>query len=212
MERRIDHHEVRRPTGNYTAIQTKINRWREAWSACYQVIQEWEVCDLKKFHSIFEQWVPLLNTILDKPIPDLERYQVYFYYCNEPCGPKEILHLYIDENPLEEQINVHVVFNLREFNNFHSNYCGDMNKSNQMLVNEERGTINLAYANNYECNPAEYFITMAKWQMLFVYTLHALAHWDVYDKYEHAHYDTHMYLRDSPFFKIYFYGQIVYRK
>lgn len=210
MNRGIDHHEVRRPTGNTT--QTKLNMWREAWNACYQVIQQWDCCDLRRFHIIFEYWVPLLNIILNKPIPNLERYQVYFYYCTEPSGPKEIIHMYVDENPLDERMDVHIVFNVREFNALHSSYCCDLNKSNQLLVNEERGTINMAYSNNYECNPADYFKTMAKWQMLFVHTLHVLAHWDVYDKYDHAHYDTHLHLRDSPFYKVYFYGQVVYRK
>jgi hypothetical protein len=83
-----------------------------------------------------------------------------------------------------------------------------MAKSNQMLMNEDRGTVSLS--NFHEANPAEYFQTMMTWKLLFIYTLHAMAHWDAYDKYEHAHYDTHLYVRDSPFFKLYFYGQIVH--
>lgn len=212
MERSIDNHEIRRPRSANSITLTKMNRWRDAWIACYEVVEERQTCDLKQFHSIFERWVPILNWVLQKPISDLDRYEVFFYYCNDPFGPKEIVQLYMDENPLDEQTGVHVVFNMYEFLLIHKQYCYNMNKTNHLLVNESRGTINISGCREYENCPADYFQTMTMWQMLFIYTLHALAHWDAYDKYEHAHYDTHLYVRDSPFFKLYFYGQIIYRK
>lgn len=212
MERSIDQHEVRRSRATVSSTLAKIAQWREAWIACYQVVEDWQTCDLKRFHTIFERWVPILNWVFKNPIPHLERYNVLFYYCQQSNGPKEILQLYMDENPVEAETTVHVVFNLYEFNLIHKHYCQNMGKSNQLLVNEARGTVNLSSCHEYDCNPADYFQTMTTWQMLFLYTLHALAHWDAYDKYEHGYYDTHLYVRDSPFFKLYFYGQIVYRK
>lgn len=213
MERAIDQHEVRRParSAHATTILTKMNRWRTAWSACYQLVEDWPNCDPKRFHPIFEKWVPILNWIFEKPISNLERYDALFYYCNEPNGPKEIIQLYMDDNPLEDDTVVHIVFNVYEFTLIHKQYCLNMCKNNQMLFNEARGTINLVSCQEYDTNPAEYFQTMTYWQLLFVHTLHALAHWDTYDAYEHAHYDTHFHIRDSPFFKLHFFGRIVYR-
>ena len=212
-ERPIDRHEINR-TSNFRSI-SKINKWRDAWLACYRIVEEFTTVDIKQFHSIFERWVPILNWVFDRPIHPLDRYDAEFYYCNQPNGPNEIIKLYFDDDPKEEidSIPVYVVFNVYEFQIIQKRYCLDYTKSNQMVFNEARGTVNLRAAlENERYNPAEYFQTMTCWHLLFIYTLHALAHWDTYNKYDNGHYDTHLYVRDSPFFKFHFYGQIVYRK
>lgn len=210
MERPIDRHTVRKSNSRGPSL-SKINQWRDAWIACYQIVEHLQNADIKRFHTIFEKWVPILNYIFHKPIANLERYQAKFYYLNEPNGPKEVIQLYIEENPFEELTLVYVIFNLYEFNLIHQQFCLNMSKSNQMLVDQGKGTINLLCLNEYETNPADYFKLMTCWHLLFIYTLHALAHWETYDKYEHAHYDTHTYLRDSPFFKIFYYGHLTYK-
>lgn len=206
MERSIDRHENRKST-----IDQKINMWREAWTLIYQVIQQWSHCDLKQTHLIFEQWIPILNFIFKKPI-NLNKYNLNFYYWNKPHGPKEIFHLYFEENTSNDQVNIHVIFNMHEFYLIHKQFCTSMSKTNKLIINEARGTIDLNYSMEQEKSPAQYFQTMTMWQMLFIFVLHALAHWETYDKYEHAYYDTHMYVRDSPFYKLYFYGQVLYQK
>lgn len=213
-ERPIDRHESRRNPTNIRSM-SRVNKWRDAWSACYRIVEEFTVVDLKQFHTIFERWVPILNWIFDRPIHHLNRYEPIFFYCYQPNGPKEIIKLYMDENVIDEHIVVYIIFNVYEFTIIQRRYCLDYTKSNQMLYNEARGTVNLASMIENEqsnLNPAEYFQTMTCWHLLFIYTLHALAHWDAYDKYEHAHYDTHLNVRDSPFFKFHFYGQVIYRK
>lgn len=207
MERSIDQHEIRRPNIR-SSTMTHINKWREAWNVCYDVVSECPHFNLKNFHRIFDQWVPALNMIFDKVIPNLSRYTPYFYYSYEPKGPKEIIQLYFEEQPLEDKIIVHIVFNVHEFCNIQKQYCENMNRLNQMLVNEARGTINIINQTENEMSPAEYFQLMTTWHLLFIFTLHALAHWDTFDKYEHAHYDTHMIVRDSVFFKLYYQGTL----
>lgn len=211
-ERQIDRHESKRKSSNIRSM-SRVNKWRDAWKACYCVVEEFTTVDLRQFHTIFERWVPILNWIFDRPIHRLDRYEPIFYYCNQPNGPKEIIKLYMDENVTDDQITVYIIFNIYEFLIIQRRYCLDYTKSNQMLFNDARGTVNLAsMMENEQHNPAEYFQTMTCWHLLFIYTLHALAHWDAYDKYEHGYYDSHLNVRDSPFFKFHFYGQIVYRK
>lgn len=203
-----DDNQQRRPPSSLS----KVSKWRDAWTACYQVVEGMDATDLRHFHSIFEKWVPILNWIFENPIPNLERYEPIFYYCTDPGGPKEILQLYFGENRFDERTTVNVIFNLFEFKAIHRLYCTNFSKSNQMLVNEARGTINMVSSDQYEHDPAQYFQTMTTWQLLFIFTLHALSHWDAYDKYEHAHYDDHLYVRDSSFYKLYFYGQVIYHR
>lgn len=211
-ERPIDRHESKRNLSNSRSV-SRVNKWRDAWAACYGVVEEFTTVDLKQFHTVFERWVPILNWIFDRPIYKLNRYDPIFFYCHQSNGPKEIIKLYMDENVTDEQITVYVIFNVYEFQIIQRRYCLDYSKSNQMLYNEARGTVNLSSMMEIDQhNPAEYFQTMTCWHLLFIYTLHALAHWDAYDKYEHCYYDTHLNVRDSPFFKFHFYGQVIYRK
>lgn len=211
VERPIDKHESYRTLTNLQPT-SKVARWREAWNACYQVVENIPTVNLKEFHIIFERWVPILNWIFGRPIPKLDRYSPIFFYSFQPNGPKEIIKLYMDENALEDSTQVYIIFNVHEFQIIKKRYCLDYTASNQMLYNEARGTVNLSsILQNEQQNPAEYFQTMTCWHLLFIYTLHALAHWDVYDKYEHCYYDSHLYLNQSPFYKFYFYGQVVYR-
>lgn len=211
-DRPIDRHEIRRSARPSSNVG-HINRWRDAWLACYQVVQDWPSVELTRFHDVFQVWISTLNWVFEHPISNLERYEPTFYYCNENPGPKEIVQLYMGENRLDDRIPVYVVFNLFEFRKIHRQYCANMTKSNRMLVDEARGTINVgSFDEEYGGDPAAYFQNMTAWQLLFIFTLHALAHWDAYDKYDHCHYDSHMHVRDSPFFKLYFYGQIVYRR
>ena len=212
-ERPIDKHESNRNPATSIRSISKVNKWRDAWMACYRVVEEFTTVDLKQFHTIFERWVPILNWIFDRPIHHLNRYLPTFYYCNQSNGPQEIIKLYMDEDSEDDLTTVHIIFNLYEFKIIQKRYCLDYTKSNQMLYNEARGTVNLASIMQIDQhNPAEYFNTMTCWHLLFIYTLHALAHWDTYNKYESGYYDTHLYVRDSPFYKFHFYGQIVYHK
>lgn len=209
--RPIDHHETRSHLKKFKPT-SKVKKWREAWSACYRVVEEYSYMDLKQFHKIFERWVPILNIIFENTIPKLDKYDPTFFYCNQANGPKEIIKLYMDENIVNGRITTYIIFNIYEFNIIHKQYCTEYAKSNQMNYNEARGTVNLtSLMESDQHNPAEYFKLMSCWYLLFIYTLHALAHWDTYDKYDHGYYDTHSYVRDSPFFKFHFYGQIVYR-
>lgn len=210
MVREIDRHEVRKP-GPASVVHSRIAQWRDLWTDCFRVVDEWDANDLRRFHYVLERWIPLMNRHLDYPISDTDRFDVTFYYCDEPSGPKEILQLYMDETATPEgKTSVFVVFNLCEFRKIHRQYCNDFTRNNQMLVDEARGTINLsAAAFDGAAHPAGYFKNLTTWQLLFVYALHALAHLDVFDTYDHAHYDSHMYVKDSPFFRLHFYGQIV---
>lgn len=212
-ERPIDRHEsARRHGGRSSYTIGKVSKWIDAWNACYEVVQEQMGLDLKHFHLVFERWVPVLNWIFQKPIFRLEKYVPYFYYCNEQNGPKEIIHLYMEPDFNEGGTIVHVVFNLHEFNLIHKKYCAELSKSNELLFNEARGTINLSSLMDEERNTAEYFQIMTGWQLLFIHTLHALAHWNMYDKYRHAHYDTHLPMKESVFYNFYCCGDMILRK
>lgn len=209
-ERPIDRHESRRH-GRSFAI-SKVSKWIDAWNACYEVVQDQISLDLTQFHLVFERWVPILNWIFQKPIFQLENYTPFFYYCNQQNGPKEIIQLYIENDFNEGGYFVHVILNVHEFNLIHKKYCAELSKANQLLFNEARGTINLSSLLDDERNTAEYFQIMTGWQLLFIHTLHALAHWDLFDKYRHAHYDTHLAMRESPFYKFYCCGDMILRK
>lgn len=212
-ERPIDKHESKRNASNIRSI-SRVNKWRDAWWACFRVVEEFTSADVKQFHSVFERWVPIVNWIFGRPIHRLDRYEPVFFYCNHPNGPNEIIKLYMDENSMDDDcIKVYVIFNEYEFKIIQKRYCLDYTRSNRLLYNEARGTVNLATCTeNDQSDPAEYFQVMTCWQLLFIYTLHALAHWDTYDKYENGYYDSHLKVRDSPFFKFHFYGQVVVRK
>lgn len=207
MERPIDTHEVRR-TKVVSERPNKINQWRDAWIACYDFVSDWQTIDLKNFHYIFEKWVPLINLIFGNQIK-LSRYNTSFYYIYDLAGPKEVLHLYVDNSLLQETHEVYVLFNLHAFQKIQRQYCQDQSRSQHMLVNEARGTVNLNHFLEHESNPAEYFRIMTTWQLLFVYTVHLLSHWDTFDKYDHSDYENHVLLRESPFHKLHFYGQMV---
>lgn len=205
-----DEHEIRRTVSRGAS---KVSRWRDAWSACYQMVEELDPNDLRHFHTVFEKWVPILNWIFDSPISNLERYDPVFYYCTEPNGPKEILQLYFSENRYDDDhVTVNVIFNLHEFMAIHRLYVSNFSKSNAMLVNEARGTINMTSLEDCDYDPAVYFKNMTTWQLLFIFTCHALTHFEAYNTLEHAHYDDHLYARDSVFYKLHFLGQIVYRR
>lgn len=207
MERPIDSHEIRR---SVSERPNKINQWRDAWLACYDIVCDWQNVELHHFHVILEKWVPIINLIFGNQIK-LGRYEPFFCYNNNASGPKEILHLYIDNSLLEEKSEAYIIFNVFEFTSIQRQYCLDMSRSNQMLVDEARGTVNLNHFIEHESSPADYFRIMTTWQLLFVYTVHLLSHWDTFDKYDNSDYENHMLLRESPFSKLYFYGQMVRR-
>lgn len=209
MERTIDKHENRKNCRNAN-VRGKIGLWRQAWTKCIQVVEDWNAADLRKFHFVFEQWIPLLNRIFESPIDKLERYRMSFYYCDEPNGPKELIHLYMDENEtFEGVVPVYVIFNLYDFRKLHQTYCANFSKNNKLLVDEARGTINMAARQGMQGDsPASYFQNHVTWILLFISTLHALAHLEVFDKYDHAFYDNHSHVRDSIFYKLWFYGRI----
>lgn len=206
-ERQIDTHESKRK--KTTQSSSKVDQWIHAWTACYEIVQDYSHTDLKQFHSIFERWVPVLNWIFEKPIRHLDLYEPYFYYYNEPNGPKEIIQLYMEQDMVEGHTLVHIIFNLYDFKMIYKRSCQELSKSNQLLFNEARGTINLSTVLDEEYTTAEYFESMTCWQLLFIYTLHALAHWDIYDTYKHAHYDTHLYMKESVFYKFYCRGDLI---
>lgn len=211
MERRVDQHEDRRRC-RPSPTHSKIASWREAWTACYNVVSEWDSIDLKRFHFIFERWVSILNRVFDNPVR-IEKYDFTLFYCDSPNGPKEIIHIYMNENQTPDgKTPTYVIFNLHEFRKVHAMYCTNYSKNNQMLVDESRGTVNMSSESGPCSRPAHYFKNLTTCQLLFIYTLHALAHLEVFDIYDHAHYDTHMYMRESVFFKIYFYGQIIWQR
>ncbi|GBN13098.1 hypothetical protein AVEN_257681-1 [Araneus ventricosus] len=211
MERSIDHHESQRPPTRPST--SGVAKWRDAWTACSYVVEGYSSTNMKNFHIIFGQWVSILNWIFGNPIHPLKQYIPFFYYVTEPNGPKEILHMYMDPNIGEnDERFIHIFFNLYEFNKLRRDYCDNMNRNNSMLVDEARGTINFSIMEDTMHNPAEYFKHVSTWQLLFLHTCHLLAHWDTYDKYQHANYDTHMRLRESEFYNLYFYGQLVYHQ
>ena len=210
MERTIDHHDSQRPA---RATASRVHKWRDAWTACASVVEGYSSTNLKTFHLIFGQWLSILNWIFGNPIPQLKQYVPFFYYCNDPHGPKEILHMYMDPQVGDNSERyVHVVFNVYEFNKIRRDYCDNMNRQNHMLVDEARGIINFSVMEDTLHSPAEYFQHTTTWQLLFLFTLHLMAHWDTYDKYQHANYDTHMRVRESEFYNLYFYGQLVYNQ
>ncbi|GFR14651.1 uncharacterized protein TNCT_490031 [Trichonephila clavata] len=198
MERSIDHHESQSPPGRTSAGSNRVTKWRDAWTACFTVLEGYSSTNLKNFHLVFGQWVSILNWIFGNPIRPLRQYVPYFYYCKEPNGPKEILHMYMDPNVGENNEHfIHIFLNLYELNKIRRDYCENVNRNNPMLVDEARGTINFSVLEDTINNPAEYFQHISTWQMLFVHTLHLMAHWDTYDKNQHANYDTHMQFKDS---------------
>lgn len=207
-ERPIDSHESKKRKTVHSPA-SKVDRWIHAWTACYEITQDYSHSDTKQFHSVFERWVPILNWIFEKPISHLDTYEPYFYYCTEPNGPKEIIQLYMEQDLAEGGTFVHIIFNVYAFNIIYKRACLELSKSNQLLFNEARGTVNLSTLLDIESNTADYFESMTYWQLLFIYTLHALAHWDIYDSYKHAHYDTHLYMKESVFYKFYCCGDLI---
>lgn len=212
MEREIDSHEIRRPcrTTSTSSAASRVNRWRDAWLLCYRHV-EFNDPDPRRFHDVFPVWANYVNWVFGKPL-DLDRYEMRFYYVNEPVGPKEVFQLYFDENHAGDKIGGRILFNLYDFQKQLRYLCDDMSKNNQLLVNHDRGTINFALLDHQERSPAQYFKTMTTWHLFFVHFMHAMAHWDTYDQYEHANYDTHAHVRNSVFFKLYFYGRIYSRR
>lgn len=203
--RDIDTTRVPKPT----AKRSRVHTWREAWIACHRVVDQFNAVDLKQFHCVFERWVPLLNRAFDDPI-QLDRYSFTFYYCDESVGPKEILQLYMDESTTEEgKTCVYVVFHVHKFRQVHKTYCDDYSRNNRLLVDEARGTVHLSGIGRDGCGvgaPPQYFKSLATWIALFSFTMHAMAHLEAFDRTDHAHYDTHMIVRDSVFYKLVVYG------
>ncbi|GBN65590.1 hypothetical protein AVEN_112027-1 [Araneus ventricosus] len=186
--------------------------WRDVWTQCFEVIKDYPTADLKKSHRIVGQWMSIMNQYLDFPIRDIaERYNFVYFYNEDSTGPKEIIHLYFDENQSADgKTNVYIIFHLTEFRKIHRNYCTNYTKNNHMLVDESRGTINMsAYYDAGGTNPSHYFLNLMTWYFYWIFLLHAMAHLEVYDKYDHAQYDTHGHIKDSRFFKIHFYGQVI---
>lgn len=210
MERRIDHHDSQRPRHN-SAVLNHVGKWRDAWSACNFVAEDYTAKDLQNFHIVLSQWIPILNWIFGDAIDNLDQIVPWFYYCNEPHGPKEILQFFMEPNIRENgERHMHIVFNLYEFINIRDNYCANMSRNNHMLVDEARGTINFSVIDEEQGNPAEYFKHMTTWQMLFMYTMHFMAHWDTYERYNHANYDTHLNMKQSKFYNLYYHGKLVH--
>lgn len=204
----MDHHDSQRKT---RVTVSRLHKWRDAWMACFSVVDGHASIHLKNFHNIIGQWITILNWIFGNPIQNLQQYVPYFYYWGVPHGPKEILHMYMDPSVGDNgERYVHIIFNVYEFNKLHREYCDNMNKNNNMLVDEARGTINFSMLEEPTHNPAEFFKYTSAWQLLFLFTIHMMAHWDTFDKYQHANYDTHARVRESEFFNLYFAGTLTY--
>lgn len=212
MDRTIDHHDSQRPRRN-NAVLNRVGKWRDAWTACHFIAEGYTSKNLKSFHMVLSQWIPVINWIFGNPIDNLDQTVPLFYYCNEPHGPKEILQFYMEPDLRENgERYMHIIFNLYEFNAIRNNYCDNMSRHNHMLVDEARGTINFSVMDDEQGvhNPAEYFKHMTTWQLLFVYTMHFLAHWDIYERYHHANYDTHLRLKESDFYNLFYFGKLVF--
>lgn len=214
MQREVDRHE-RAQTCRTTATRSRILAWRDAWNLCYRTVENLDGCEVRQFHQVFAKWVPILNRVLGSPIRNLDRYNMSMYYCDEPVGPEEIIHFYFNEVAIADGTRpTYVLFNLHEFRKLHRQFCSNYAQGNEMLVDEERGTVNMtAY---YEQGmqsvcPALYYKNTTTWQLLFIFTLHAMAHLDLYDKYHNSFYKAHKNIQSSVFFKIFFYGQVVWR-
>lgn len=214
MEREIDRHERVKsvsPKHNNSTL-TKIDLWRKAWAQCYDIVDQWETFDIKKFHYVLERWIPILNRVFNYPILHLEtKYQMILLYCDEPCGNKEVIHFIFDDNPTPDgSIKTFIIFNVYEFRKIFKNYCSNFSRNNVMLIDENRGTINMQACQGFTNKTADYFKYITTYHLLFIYTLHAMAHLNVFHIHDHSHYDNHAYVKDSPFFKLYFYGQILH--
>lgn len=202
--REIDTPKSKKSTLSYS----RLNQWRDAWSVCFDYVDLFTATEFEKFHQIFEIWVPILNRTFGSPI-DLDRYEFSFYLCNQPKGPKEVLHLYCEDNPTEEgKTCVYVVFNLFKFRETLRKYSLNYSQNNQLLVDEGRGSINFAGSSTIACRPAYHFESLHTWLAFFAYTLHALAHLDTFDRYDTCNYHSHSHVRDSVFFKVHFFGSV----
>lgn len=211
MERRIDKHDERQICRTNLST-SKVPLWRDIWTQCFEVIKDYPTADLKKSHQIIGPWMTIMNQNLDFPIRDLaDRFKFIYFYSEDPVGPKEIIHLYFDENQnIDGKTTVYIIFNLNDFRKLHRNYCSNYTKNNIMYVDEARGTVNMtSYYDGGGSNPSHYFQNLMTWYFYWIFLLHAMAHLEIYDKYDHAQYDTHLRIRESIFFKIHFYGQIL---
>lgn len=208
MERGIDHHDSRAPSRAFTTVN-RVARWRDAWTACMYTAENYSAKNIKSFHLVLSQWIPLLNYMFGGPIM-LKNYILIFYYCREPNGPKEVFQFYVESTIREKGVRVmHIVFNSKAFETVVENYCSNVSRNNHMLVDDGRGTINFSVMEETVHNPAEFFHYTTTWQMLFLYTLHFMAHWDLFHKSNHANFDTHARLNESEFYNMYYHGQLI---
>ncbi|KMQ84678.1 hypothetical protein RF55_17327 [Lasius niger] len=209
MERDIDRHEPR--TSKNTLSRSRINLWRQAWNRCYKIIEHVNSVDFKALPFVFQTWVSILNKTFNSPIRDLEKYTMSMYCYNQEGGPREVLQFYVDESmSIDGTRAIYVIFNACEFKKHLDRYCNDFSSNNRMLVDESRGTINISRGISDGRPPAKFYQTLTTWQLFFIFTCHAMAHLELFYLYDHAFFDTHMNIRESVFYKIHFYGQMVW--
>ncbi|GFR31672.1 uncharacterized protein TNCT_58531 [Trichonephila clavata] len=89
MERSIDHHESQRPPGQTSVGLNRVTKWRDAWTACFTVVEGYSSSNLKSFHLVFGQWVSILNWIFGNPIRPLRRMFPIFIIARNPMVPKK---------------------------------------------------------------------------------------------------------------------------
>lgn len=210
MEREIDKHERVRPSKSKPSNQTKIALWRKAWMRCQSAIEQWENFDLREIYYILERWIPLLNKTFNNPFSRLDKFQITMYSYEYQNGPKEIIQFYTNDTPNPENIKiVYGIFNICDFLKILKSTLESLSGKNNMYMDEARGTINLDMnGHKSKLQHATYHKKRITSYLLFIYTLHALAHLHIYSIYKHAHFDNHKYLNNSPFFKLYYSGYI----
>lgn len=212
MEREIDKHERVRPSKSKQSNQTKIEMWRKAWMRCQSSVEQWENFDLREIYCILERWIPILNKSFNNPLSRLDKYQITMYTYEYQNGPKEIFQLYVEDTPNPQNIKVvYIIFNLCEFMKILKSVLESLSGKNNMYMDEARGTINLfSNTDGYKSKlqKASYHKKRITCYLLFIYTLHALAHLHIYSIYKHAHFNNHKYLSNSLFFKLYYSGYI----
>ena len=213
MKRGIDKHEpvVKRFKPN-TSNHTKINVWRKAWLKCQSSIEQWGDLELKNIDYVLERWIPILNKTFDNPLSDLHNYEIFLYIYENQNGPREIITFWVNDKPNPRNVTyVYIIFNSNEFRKVVKYVLECLDGKNDMYVDEARGTINISHGDS-ECRSrtdhAIYHRIRIIRYLLFVYTLHGLAHLHMYSIYKHSFFDNHKYLSNSPFFKLYYSGYI----
>ena len=210
MEREIDKHERVQPLKSNRLNQTKIDMWRKAWMKCMSSIEQIENSDLENLYYVLGRWIPILNKSFDSPLSHLDKYQIIMYCYDHQNGPQEIIQFHVDDSPNPENLKyTYMIFNANEFNKVLKFILNCLGGRNNMYVDEARGTINIFDSTTRFGSKGQHAVYHKKRiirYLLFIYTLHALAHLHIYSIYKHGHYDNHKYLTSSPFFKLYYSG------